>query len=117
MIFLVRRKKDDGVTELVNVGVFDDTADAGLTIWGTAMFSVNAWQPSSTMLLITNPTLRLDRHPSISFAAITHVDIDPKIPDADYVRRFAQGLTKREHVNTPFPDGGWSWCLHELSVC
>lgn len=103
----MRRKKDDGVTELVNVGVFDDTADASLTIWGNAMHSVNAWQPSSTMLLITNPTLRLDHLPSISLAATTHVDVNPMIPDADYVRRFAQGLTKREHVNTPFPDGGW----------
>ena len=94
----------------MNIGVFDDTADVSLTLWGATLASVDPWQPSSTILLVTNPSLRPDRTPTISLVATTYVDIDPNIPDADYVRRYAQSLTKRDHVNPPFPKGGQPRC-------
>jgi len=113
---IVRRKKGDGVSELVNIGVFDDTADVSLTLWGATLASVDPWQPSSTILLITNPSLRPDRIPTISMVATTYVDIDPNIPDADYVRRYAQSLTKRDHVNPPFPKGGQPGCCKKARL-
>jgi len=102
----VKRATGDAQSELVNLGVFDDTADASLTLWGVAVSSVDAWRPSFTMLLITNPVLRPNRYPSLSLGASTYVDVDPNITDTEYVRRFAQTLTKREHVNPPWPEGG-----------
>lgn len=108
----MKHKTGDGQSELVNLGVFDDTSDISLTLWGAALSSVDAWRPSVTILLITNPVLRYNRYPSLSLGASTYIDIDPNIPDAGWVRRFAQTLTKREHVNPPWPEGG----SHELHI-
>lgn len=38
--------------------------------------------------------------------ASTHVDVDPCMVDATWLREFAARLTKREHVNPPFPENG-----------
>ena len=34
------------------------------------------------------------------------MDVDPFMIDAYWLRGHAQRLTKREHVNQPFPEGG-----------
>ena len=34
------------------------------------------------------------------------MDVDPYMDDAYWLRGHAQRLTKRDHVNEPFPDGG-----------
>ncbi|KAF1989878.1 hypothetical protein K402DRAFT_370693 [Aulographum hederae CBS 113979] len=92
-------------SELVNVGVFDDTGEATLTLWGATAASASVWQTSNTVLLITNPGWRIERKTTISLTANTFVDVDPDIPDADWLRGFAQRLTRREHVNPPWPEG------------
>ena len=93
------------ITELVNVIVLDDTAEATLALWGAVVASVDTWVPSLTVLLITYPNLstRTGR-PSLSLNANTHVDIDPDSPDAKWLRNFTQKQTRREHVNPAFPD-------------
>ena len=98
--------------ELVNVIVFDHTADADLTLWGLAFSSsVDPWQPSRTVLLISGPAFNAGRRPSIALRPHTFVDIDPNTNDAGWLRKFAQRLTKREHVNPPVPkDGSASLC-------
>ena len=98
--------KKGGISELVNVGVFDNTAAASLTLWGAALASVDLWKPSMTVLLISNPQCKIDRRVDISLSRSTHVDVDPCMNDADWLRNFAQKLTKRDHVNPPFPEGG-----------
>ena len=35
-------------------------------------------------------------------------DVDPMISDAFWLRGYAQRMTKREHINPPFPDDGIS---------
>ena len=90
---------------MVSIGVFDHTAEATLTLWGVALTSVGPWEPSKTILLMSNPGYRTDRRVTISLVKSTYVDIDPNIPDAQWLRRFAQKLTKRDHVNPPFPEG------------
>ncbi len=55
---------------------------------------------------MTNPSFRGDRRPTLSLSQGTHVDVDPSMDDAYWLRGHAQRLTKREHVNEPFPDGG-----------
>ena len=102
---LVTTKK--GVqTEKVDINIFDDTADATLTLWARTATSASLWKPSYTILLMTNPTFKGDRRPTLSLNQSTHVDVDPCMDDAYWLRGYAQKLTRREHVNEPFPDGG-----------
>ncbi len=92
--------------EKVDVNVFDDTADAKLTLWGPLCSSPAYWKTSYTILLITRPGLNGDGRPILSLTDETYVDVDPCMIDAYWLRGHAQGLTKREHVNQPFPEGG-----------
>ncbi|KAI9752989.1 MAG: hypothetical protein M1835_001055 [Candelina submexicana] len=91
--------------ELINIGLFDDTAEASLTLWNSTAFSASRWKPSETVLLISSPGWKIDRKAHLSLNGNTHVDVDPCMADADWLRAFAQRLTKREHVNQPFPHG------------
>ena len=95
--------KKDKEAEKVDVKVFDDTTDAKLTLWGPLCSSPAHWKPSYTILLITRPGLYGD---VLSLTTYTHVDVDPCMTDAYWLRGHAQRLTKREHVNQPFPEGG-----------
>ena len=54
---LVTTKK--GVqTENVDINIFDDTADATLTLWARTAASASHWKPSFTILLLTEPKLQ-----------------------------------------------------------
>ena len=90
----------------MDVNVFDDTADAKLTLWGSVCSSTVDWRPSYTIFLITRPGLYGDGRPLLSLNSDTYVDVDPLMTDAYWLRGHAQRLTKREHVNQPFPEGG-----------
>ena len=90
--------------EKVDINVFDDTYCAALTIWNHMIYSVSAWKPSHTILLISNASFREGGKPTLTLNAATQVDIDPQMRDAEWLRGFAQSLTKREHVNQPFPE-------------
>ncbi len=96
--------------EKLDVILVDDTAEATLTLWGCNTPSAAFWQPSQTTLLLTNPEFRQEassgRRPTITLTSSTHVDVDPCIPDADWLRAYVQRMTKREHVNQAFPENG-----------
>jgi hypothetical protein len=99
---VVTNKK--GVTsELVNINIFDDTSEATLTLWGASTLSTSTWEPSNTILFISSPGWRIDRRTYISLTSSTLIDIDPSIPDADWLRTYAQRLTRHTHINPPFP--------------
>jgi hypothetical protein len=83
--------------------IFDDTAEAALTLYGSMCISASQWQPSQTILLIFNPAWRIEGMAKLSLNGNTRVDIDPDISDAAWLRSLAQRLTKREHVNPAFP--------------
>lgn len=113
MMWYAVATKKGGQAEKVDVNVFDDTADATLTLWGAMCGSSAAWRPSYTVLLISQPLFRGDWRPNIGLKPGTHVDVDPLINDAIWLRGHAQRLTKREHVNQAFPDGGRAFlCLY-----
>ena len=42
----------------------------------------------------------------MSITSTTHVDVDPKMNDAVWLRKIAQRLTKRESVNPGVEEGG-----------
>ena len=88
------------------MNIFDDTADATLILWGRTAASAAYWKTSSTILLVSNASFRNERKPTISLSQATHVDVDPCMEDAYWLRGYAQRLTKREHVNQPFPADG-----------
>lgn len=96
--------------EKLDVILSDDTAEATLTLWGCNTPSAAFWQHSQTVLLLTNPGFKQEacsgRRPTILLTSSTHVDVDPLITDADWLRGYVQRLTKREHVNQPFPENG-----------
>ena len=68
--------------------------------------SASLWKASDTILLLSNPGFKDDRKPALSIGTETHIDVDPHMDDACWLRGFAQKLTKREHVNQPFPEDG-----------
>jgi hypothetical protein len=90
-------------SELVSLGIFDDTADASLTLYGALCDSAPSLTPSKTILLISNPGWRIEKTAKLSLNANSRIDIDPDMADARRLRALAQRLTKKEHVNPAFP--------------
>ena len=94
---------------MVRIDVFDNTADATLTLWEIAAASVVSWKPSHTVLLITDPGLRIESKTYISLTSVTHLDVDPDIPETQWMREFAEGIVKRDNVNEEYPSDGKSF--------
>jgi len=93
-------------SDLTNLTVADDTASATLTLWNHAAASTACWRAAHTILLLSNPGWCFDqRGTRISLTANTYVDVDPSIPDAEWLRGFAARLMRREHVCPEFPPG------------
>ncbi|EMC99041.1 hypothetical protein BAUCODRAFT_103758 [Baudoinia panamericana UAMH 10762] len=115
-------RKDETVTENVNLTVQDDTAEAKLGLWGTAASSpiehavdrptanpdtaiaTHAWRPGETVLLMQAPGWKFGRSTYLSTTSASIIDVNPHIPDADWLRRFALRQKNREAVNPPFPE-------------
>ncbi|KAJ2901219.1 nucleic acid-binding protein [Zalerion maritima] len=100
--------------DLVKVGIFDDTAAAVLNLWSTVQVqSAEDWIPNETILLLGCPELsesgqRMKKEPKeIKISRETTVDVDPQCDDANWLRRRAQNLVRREKVFIPFPAGVW----------
>lgn len=89
-------------SELVSLGIFDDTSEAVLTLYSTMCDSASLFVPSQTVLLISNPGWRIDKTAKLTITSNSRVDIDPDMGDARLLRALAQRLTKKEHVNPPF---------------
>ena len=80
--------------------------DVTLTLWGCTISSAHSWIPSHTILLISGPSVRGGGRPTISLSGSSIVEVNPEMRDADWLRDFAQRLTRREHVNPEFPLNG-----------
>ena len=91
-------------SELLSLGIFDDTADASLTLYGPLSDSAAVFHPSNTILLISNPGWRIEKTARLSLNGNSRLDIDPDMGDARRLRSLAQRLTRKEHVNPAFPD-------------
>ncbi|KAK4546884.1 hypothetical protein LTR36_001616 [Oleoguttula mirabilis] len=117
-------RKDDSVTENINLQVQDDTAEATLGLWGTSASSpLNrssvdetttnpeaaqarpGWKAGETVLLMQGPGCKIGRNTYLSFTSSTFVDIDPSTPDAEWLRRWSLRQRCREAVNPLFPEG------------
>ncbi|KAL8651833.1 MAG: hypothetical protein Q9210_003033 [Variospora velana] len=98
--------KHGNCLEQVNVNVSDDTCDAMLSLCGRSVRSATYWKTSHTILLISNPSFRVGKKPVLCLSPSTHVDVDPCMADAEWLRGFAQRLTTKEVVNVSFPARG-----------
>ncbi|KAL9607731.1 MAG: hypothetical protein Q9167_007382 [Letrouitia subvulpina] len=98
--------KKGSKAELVNVVVFDDTFATILSLWGQVTASAASWEAAYTTLLISSPGLKSGNKPTIIITPRTQIDVDPLIADVDWLRKYAQTLTRKEHVNQPFSEGG-----------
>ncbi|KAI1501417.1 hypothetical protein F5X99DRAFT_409007 [Biscogniauxia marginata] len=111
----VRSKKQQSTLDLVEVGIFDDTANCILKLWEDKVASAKTWLPNKTVLLISKPTSRIpDRpnhqgeyYPEIGIGYNSMVDVDPDFPEANWLREKVQEMSKRESVHTPFPAPTW----------
>ncbi|KAK6006186.1 hypothetical protein QM012_006596 [Aureobasidium pullulans] len=97
-------KKDGTTTDLVKVGVMDDTSEAILSLWGVASTTPTDWQPSQTALLISSPSLNVSHQTWLALTSSTFIDVDPSIPEAERLRTYAGHMIKRRHINTAYPD-------------
>lgn len=89
-------------SDLTSLTIFDDTASATLTLYGSLADSAPTFTPSHTILLISNPGWRIEKTAKLSLNANSRCDIDPDMADARRLRALAQRLTKKEHVNPGF---------------
>ncbi|GIZ40976.1 hypothetical protein CKM354_000429500 [Cercospora kikuchii] len=113
-------REDESVTENLNLQVHDDTGEATLGLWGTSASSPlatqpqehidtsnnparEAWKPGETMLLLEAPGWKIGRNIYLSLTSATIIDVDPAIPDAAWLRKWALRLRTREAINPPFP--------------
>ncbi|KAF2438559.1 hypothetical protein P171DRAFT_371527 [Karstenula rhodostoma CBS 690.94] len=95
--------KNGTTSDLITAIVLDNSSEGYLTLYGSVSGSATAWKPYETVLLIADPGWRIDKTAKLSLNANTQVFIDPTIAEARYLRALAQRLTKKEHVNPPFP--------------
>jgi hypothetical protein len=100
-------RKTGGESDLAEVKLFDNTGDIRWTLWGEIIESAKDWQPGKTILLISNPGYRVEMYSgkgSVGIQQGTMVDVDPEFPDAEWLRKFALGLTKKESLCAEFPE-------------
>ena len=89
-------------------------------MWNSLAVSSCAWTVSDTVLLLSNPGYKPERGQYLTVEAKTHVDVDPHMADASWLKKFAQHLTKKDHINPAIPEGRKhrtpSLSAHRLSV-
>ncbi|KAF1921349.1 hypothetical protein BDU57DRAFT_438496 [Ampelomyces quisqualis] len=95
--------RNSTTSELITLTIFDDTADASLTLYSSLCDSARLFTPSHTVLLISSPGWRIEKTAKLSLNANSRLDIDPDLSDARRLRSLAHRLTKKEHVNPAFP--------------
>ncbi|KAB8290828.1 hypothetical protein EYC80_008465 [Monilinia laxa] len=102
-------KKDGGESFLIDVILFDHTGEVKMKCWGDLIESVKEWQPGKTIFLLSNPLHKLDYGGKgvLNFGRHTMVDVEPDFPDAQWLKRWAGGLMRKESVGIVFPDDIW----------
>jgi hypothetical protein len=108
-------KKDGGTAEKREIGVFDDSMEGTLTLWGFMISTADTWEISKTVLLLTTPSLKLWRKDvQLTCGSRTLVCVDPTHRDAQWLRTYAQKLLRKPDICAPFPyeEFNWKEALH-----
>ena len=99
-------KKGGGECDLIDILLFDHTAELRMTLWNDIIESTKDWKAGNTILLITNPGYRVgySGKGSVGVQHGTMIEVDPEFPDAHWLRKLAVGMTKRESFCLEFPE-------------
>ncbi|KAF7953327.1 hypothetical protein EAE96_006538 [Botrytis aclada] len=102
-------KKDGGESDLVEVTLFDHTGETKMKCWSDLVESVKEWIPGKTILLVSNPLHKLDYggKGTIGWGRNTMVDVEPEFADANWLRKWANGLMRKESIGVEFPSEVW----------
>ena len=112
---VITNKQDPPTSsELIEVGLFDDTGEITLSLWREIGASAREWVASETILLITRPSFRestskWSSKPILGLTVQSMVDVDPSSewPDAKWLRNWLKDLRKRDSVKQEVPEGVW----------
>ncbi|KAG9246758.1 hypothetical protein BJ878DRAFT_455587 [Calycina marina] len=111
--------KTGGESELVDVWLFDHTGEIRWSVWNDLIPSAKEWVSGTTILLISNPGFKVGRRNargSLGITKDTWVDVDPEFPDAEWLRRYAEGRTRKESMRQEWPEGVWDVQAAEYGV-
>jgi hypothetical protein len=110
--------KNGAERDLAEVLLFDHTGEIKWTLWGELIDSAMDWQPGKTILLVSNPAYReaYSGKGSMVLQRSTMIDVDPDFPDAEWLRKYASGLTKKESLCLEFPEDVWDVEAAEYGV-
>ncbi|TVY57712.1 hypothetical protein LCER1_G001285 [Lachnellula cervina] len=102
-------KRSGGECEILEVLLFDHTGEVRMTVWDGMIESAKEWVSGRTILLVSNPGLRVEYQGKGSVGVIrqTMIEIEPEFPDAEWLRKYAVGLTKKESLCLEFPEDVW----------
>ncbi|KAI1140331.1 hypothetical protein F5Y05DRAFT_424238 [Hypoxylon sp. FL0543] len=104
----VQSKKDQNTLDMIEVGIFDDTATCVLKLWEDKVPSAKSWVPNQTILLISKPTFKIrGTSPEVGIGYSSMVDVDPDFPDADWLKNKVKNMAKKQSVCIPFPSAIW----------
>ncbi|KAI0509377.1 hypothetical protein F5B22DRAFT_327285 [Xylaria bambusicola] len=107
----VASRKREAQYNLVEVGIYDDTASSVLKLWQEKIPSAKSWVPNQTILLISQPSCSLNegsnRRAEIGLGYSSMVDVNPEYLEAKWLRHKIQDMAKKESVIVPFPDDTW----------
>ncbi|OTA70175.1 hypothetical protein K449DRAFT_441590 [Hypoxylon sp. EC38] len=104
----VQSKKYQNTLDMVDVGIFDDTATSVLKLWEDKVPSAKSWVPNQTILLISKPTFNLrGTSPEVGIGYSSMVDVDPEFPDANWLRNKVKSMAKKQNIYIPFPSDAW----------
>ncbi|KAI1093132.1 hypothetical protein F5B19DRAFT_451195 [Rostrohypoxylon terebratum] len=104
----VQSRKTQRTHDMVEVGIFDDTATCILKLWGGKVPSAKTWIPNQTILLISKPTYKDNGiSPEIGIGFSSMVDVNPEFPDVDWLRNKVKNMTRKQNIFIPFPSDTW----------
>lgn len=89
-----------------------------MTLWNSQINSCKDWQPGTTVLLLSNPgyKVQFSGKGSVGIMHATMIDVEPDFPDADWLRKYAAGLMKKESLSVVWPEGVWDVEAAEYGV-
>lgn len=92
--------------EIMDVIVFDDTAEVRMTFWNELIESAREWVPGVTVLLVSNPGYKLGygNKGCVSILFSTMIDVEPRFDGAEWLRRYAAAQRTRESVVLEVPE-------------
>jgi hypothetical protein len=105
-------------SDLSDLWLFDHTGEVKWTVWNEMIDTAKEWEPGKTILLITSPGYKVgySGKGSIGIQHSTMIDVNLDYPDADWLKKYAAGLTKKESVAMEFPEGVWDVEAAEYGV-